>query len=171
MTILAMMLPLARISPLHTPRRDIVLAGGDGLRLQLTIIERDAPDAPVLNLSAIGPRVRLLVGRSAGSGVGWWDYGWVRDSGALLATATGVVVDGVAGRVDLVLPRLVAECPRRLWWLVQLDYLDDIATIAGGIINVGPAASGVASWPETALDLLTDDYVPIETDDEIHIEV
>ena len=72
----AMTLPYMRTSPIHVPRRDLVLGRADSLYLRVTVVDSDNPCAQALEMSGGigGPVLQMLV---------WpdhhyrnsWDYG------------------------------------------------------------------------------------------------
>ena len=72
----SMTMPWLRTSPVHVPRRDLVLGIADSLWLRVTVVESDRPEALPIELTGGigGPTLQMLV---------WpdtcyrttWDYG------------------------------------------------------------------------------------------------
>ena len=165
MTTQTLILPYLRTSPVHIPRRDLVLSSADSLTLRVTIVESDNPTAQALLLTGGlgGPALRLLV---------WadnlrcrsWDYGAPPvPVGALLWAGAGVMADAI-GSFDVVIPAgAMASWPLRCGWAVQLDIDSDTGSqmLATGSLHV------VWSVP-AAIDhtlILTDASEPISEDD------
>lgn len=73
---LAITLPYERPSPVHIPRRDLVLGAADSLYLQVSVVQSDWPGAPpiVLTGGIGGPALRLYVWAASAWHHGW-DYG------------------------------------------------------------------------------------------------
>jgi hypothetical protein len=141
MTTFAMTLPLARMTPLHMPRRDLVLDASDDLLLQLTLAASDVPAAAPLNLSGVGPVVRFLIWYGSLS----WDYGrgWA-NGGAVLSSTTAVIAPGTAaaGRADVTLARGYGTgWGQRLGWSVQLDLGGALSTLAYGALHLHRASA------------------------------
>lgn len=159
----AMTLPLARRSPLVIPRRDLVLDSGDALTLQLTLVEADRPDAALLDLVGIGPRVVLSIWHTTQ----WCDYGLPPAGRAVLRQVEGTI-QATPGRADVVLTRgALSGYGRRLGWTLQLDYGGDLSAIAWGALHLQSGAVLV----ERLTDLLTDDYAPVTDETPAVIEV
>ena len=59
----AITLPYLRTTPVHVPRRDLVLSASDSLLLTVSVVERDHPSAPALILTtdACGPSMQLVL--------------------------------------------------------------------------------------------------------------
>jgi hypothetical protein len=125
----AMTLPYMRTSPIHVPRRDLVLGRADSLFLHVTVVDRDSPYAGPLDLSGGigGPALQMLV---------WpdqhhrnsWDYGgywhWPQCPQTVLWVGTGVQSPYPAiGAFDIAFPTsTMAGWPRRCAYALQLDY-------------------------------------------------
>lgn len=131
-----LVLPFTRVSPLHIPRRDLVLAGADSMALRVTVAEADDPDSGVLELSGGlgGPLARLVV---------WYeerrypcfDYGWpFADWRPILALDS--VVSTAAGSFDFFLSAgALAGLPRLCGWSFHLTWDDG----TGGVVPVDGA--------------------------------
>ena len=121
----AMTVPYIRTSPLHIPRRDLVLGRASSLFLRVTVVDSDNPDAQPIDLTGGlgGPVLQMLVwpdqhGRSS------WDYGawWTQCPQSVLWTGQGVVSDAI-GAFDISFPTAtMAGWPRRCAYALQLDY-------------------------------------------------
>ena len=119
-------LPYMRTSPIHVPRRDLVLGRADSLYLRVTVVDSDNPCAQALELSGGigGPVLQMLV---------WpdhhhrnsWDYGrwnWAQCPGSVLWVGTGVASDAL-GAFDIAFPTAtMSGWPRRCAYAIQLDY-------------------------------------------------
>jgi hypothetical protein len=119
MTVLALTLPLARSSPLHIARRDIVADAADDLTLQISVVADDTPGAAATSLAAADTTVQLLLWYAPH----WRDYGLPYVAGRqTLYTAAGSIAAGTGGRVDVVLPRSAGDLwPPRLGYTLRLD--------------------------------------------------
>jgi len=124
MTAQTMVLPLGRVSPVHIPRRDLVLAASDSLSLRVSIIESDAPSAlPVELTGGIGgPALWLCIFADGCHGWGW-DYGAPRIApGRTLGSWQGVIATA-PGSFDIDIPSgAFADYPLRCGWAIQLDW-------------------------------------------------
>ena len=120
-----MTVPWLRSSPVHVPRRDLVLGRADSLSLRVTVVEADQPDAlPILLTGGIGgPALQMIV---------WpetcyrttWDYGaWPQCPQSVLWAGMGVVSTDAIGAFDISFPTAtMASWPRRCAYALQLDY-------------------------------------------------
>ena len=161
---IAMTVPYMRTSPIHIPRRDLVLAAADSLYLRVTVVDSDNPCAQALDLTGGigGPALQMLV---------WpdhcyrttWDYGapWIGPRSVLWA-GTGTISDAI-GAFDISFPSgTMASWPRRCGWLVQLNYDTTSAEVLmSGALHV--SMFGTAFGQATPL-LETDDFRPVHTD-------
>lgn len=174
-----LILPYLRASPIHIPRRDLVLSASDSLTLRVTVVESDDPSALALELSGGigGPMARLRVWGHAG----WhWDYGWPWPGARMLLSADGVI-SSVPGSFDFFLAAGALSClPRRCGWSVHLtwdDSSDGVEVPPGSPILLGGfqqselLASGAlhVRWTggcatSAPVPLLTDDSFPVLTD-------
>ena len=123
----AMTAPYMRTSPVHIPRRDLVLGRADSLFLRVTIVDSDNPCAQGIDLSGGigGPALQMLVWpdqhfRAA------WDYGanwqWPQCPRTVLWAGQGVISDAL-GAFDIAFPTATMSCwPRRCAYALQLDY-------------------------------------------------
>jgi len=163
MTAQTIILPYMRSSPLHIPRRDLVLSAADSLALRVTIVESDDPSAQALELTGGigGPTCMLLVYPDSASGR--WDYGAPRVSpGTVLWSALGTIADAI-GSFDIAIPvGTMAGWPRRCVWSVTLDWDGggQAEVIAEGFVHVRPTGQRLVA-PVT---LDTDTDVPILVD-------
>jgi hypothetical protein len=120
----AMTVPYMRTSPLHIPRRDLVLGRADSLYLRVTIVSDDSVCAQGIDLSGGigGPVLQMLV---------WpdhcyrtsWDYGAMPQCPqSVLWSGLGTVSDAL-GAFDISFPTAtMAGWPRRCRYALQLDY-------------------------------------------------
>jgi len=149
-------LPYMRTSPVHLPRRDLVLSAADSLLLSVTVVESDRPSAQALILAtdANGPAMQLVLWEEAlYPGHGWCcDYqrpGPVH--GMVLASVIGRP-GSAAGSWDFELPTgTFANMPLRVGWSILLLWNNGTASsvLAQGVINVlRPFVTGV---PLTAI--------------------
>ena len=125
MTAFNITVPYLRSSPLHVPRRDLVLSAADSLEMTITVVESDDPAATPIELSGGigGPTVTLFI---------WpwgcyrrsWDYGApMTTPGAALWNATGTISNADAGQFSIFFPiNTMAGWPRRAEWSLQLDW-------------------------------------------------
>jgi hypothetical protein len=140
-TALTLILPYLRSSPLHIPRRDLVLSAADSLALRVTIVERDDPSAQALELTGGigGPTCMLLV--YPDSSFGRWDYGAPRVCpGTVLWSGMGAVSDAI-GSFDIAIPTgALARGPRRCAWALMLDWDGggQAEMIAEGYLHIRP---------------------------------
>jgi hypothetical protein len=139
MTQFALTLPLDRVSPIRVPTRDLVLGGTDSVTLNVSIVDRDSPDAPPIELSGGigGPAVSMFVwpdhrggygphfgGWGSGDDYGWggWYGGGVAGPGTVLWSATGVILDMTTGTFQIHVPPGTMGCwPRRCRWAIYFD--------------------------------------------------
>jgi len=139
MTAFALTLPLDRVSPIRVPTRDLVLGGTDSVTLNVSIVDRDSPDALPIELSGGlgGPTVSLFVwpdhrggygphfgGWGSGDDYGWghWHNGGVAGPGTVLWSATGVILDMTTGTFQIRVPPGTMGCwPRRCRWAIYFD--------------------------------------------------
>ena len=137
MTQFALTLSLDRVSPIRVPTRDLVLGGTDSVTLNVSIVDRDSPDAlPVELTGGIGgPAVSMFVWPDAyRQGYGWGgchdyhDYRWgwygggVAGPGTALWSATGVTLDMTTGTFQIRVPPGTMGCwPRRCRWAIFFD--------------------------------------------------
>lgn len=165
-------LPYLRGTPIHIPRRDLVIGGADSVMLEIGVVESDNPSSQSLVLTGGigGPALRMNVWPR--SYVDWsWDYGRpspgprsVLWSGAATISATKL------GTFELRIPIATAMCwPVRCTYAIQLDWdagtLSE--TLAQGMLHVRRAT---VIAPRISVTLLTDDSIPIHTDDDIPLE-
>lgn len=124
MTAASLILPYRRTTPYRIPKRDLAIGAADSLRVRISVIENDAPDAPALIVTGGigGPALRLLIWADWRVGSGWGDYGrGVLRRGDLLWSGAGVV--NGAGSFDVTMPANRVDCwPRRCGFSVQLDW-------------------------------------------------
>lgn len=157
-----LILPYTRVSPIHIPRRDLVLSAADSLTLRVTVVESDDPSAQALYLTGGigGPSIRLLIWHDGGSRQ-WWNSGCCCDYGAplgpqrVLFTGVGTIAADAAGSFDINIPSgALAQFPRRCGWAISLDFNgSESELLAQGVLQV------VGSWGAAQFDqesLLTD---------------
>lgn len=179
----AITLPYLRTSPVHIPRRDLVLSASDSLLLNVAVVESDRPSAPSLILSTDvdGPSMQLVMWNESTSWDSWYDY---HRPGSVFGTVFQSVsgVPGAAlGSWDFHLPTgSFANFPLRCGWSVLLLWADGAKTsvLGQGVMNVlRPFVTGVplSALPPVVppiippvftslLDLVTSDtLLPIQT--------
>lgn len=133
-------LPYARTSLIHIPRRDLTLSAGDSPRLRFTIVSSDSPVAQAIVLTGGigGPGLRMFVW-ALSRGRRWWDYGsGLPASGRAMWVGTGVISDAI-GSFDMDIPLgTMAGWPRRCGWAVQLDWdaSSRAELLAGGVLHL-----------------------------------
>jgi hypothetical protein len=164
MTAQTLVLPYRRASPIHIPRRDLVLAASDSLALRVSIVETDDPDALALEMTGGlgGPSLQLIVWRDAPSFR--WDYGAPcvpYAVGDALWQGAGVISDAV-GSFDITIPAAVfTGWPRRAGFAVVLAWGAQTETLAIGTLHITAMAPTTTTTTEP---IATDDLVPITTD-------
>ena len=168
MSSFAMTLPYMRTSPIHVPRRDLVLGRADSLALSVSVVESDDPSAEPIDLSGGigGPVLQMLVWPDQHYR-GAWDYGaywhWPQCPQTVLWVGTGVL-SPARGAFDIAFPTAtMAGWPRRCAYALQLDYDGGGGTdlLAEGRLQL------THSVPRTVnpVIMLTDPAVPVLTDD------
>jgi hypothetical protein len=161
MTQFALSLPLDRVSPIRVPTRDLVLGGTDSVTLNVSIVDRDSPDALPIELSGGlgGPTVSMFVwpdhrggygpnfgGWGSGDDYGWggWYGGGVAGPGTVLWAATGVVLDTTTGLFQIRVPPGTMGCwPRRCRWAIYFDadHSGEAELLSEGHLHVRPMVS------------------------------
>ncbi len=160
----AMTVPYMRTSPVHIPRRDLVLGHADSLYLRVTVVDSDNVCAQGIELTGGigGPTLQMLV---------WpdtcyrhsWDYGapWIGPRSVLWA-GTGVISDAI-GAFDIAFPTAtMSSWPRRCAYALQLDWdgASGTSLLAEGHLHLGRAVAR-----NTPVIMLTDPSQPVLTDD------
>jgi hypothetical protein len=181
MTTLSLTLPLDRVSPVRVPVRDLALGGTDSLTLNVSIVDRDSPDALPIDLTGGlgGPAVSMFVwpdGRRRGHG-GWdgWggcqDYGWGWYGGGIAGPATtlwagtGAIINAATGTFAILIPAgTMGGWPRRCRWAVLFDADGggEVELLAEGHLHVRPMVSRAIA----PLIMLTDPNPAVLTDPE-----
>lgn len=184
-------LPYLRTSPVHLPRRDLVLSASDSLLLSIVVVENDRPSAQTLILTtdADGPAMQLVIWNESHHQSGSWDYGhWWNygpTPGAVLQSVSGTP-GSAGGSWDFHLPTgTFSDVPLRCGWTILLVWAKGAKTevLAQGIINVlrpflrgvplnelppEPIPPIVPPVASSLLRLVTDDLHPIITSDSVH---
>jgi hypothetical protein len=162
--------PYLRSSPIHLPRRDLVVAASDSVLLSVSIIESDDPAAEALVLTGGigGPALRLTVWPDS---TGWYyDYGMPTPSaGTVLWSGVGTVSPTSVGTFDVLIPlATMVNWPRRCAYALQLDWSGNTRseTLAQGYLHVRPfAINGSFIAPALLTDVraqvLDDTSVPV----------
>jgi hypothetical protein len=91
----AMTVPYIRTSPIHIPRRDLVLAAADSLSLRVTVVDSDRACSQAIELTGGigGPGAQFSVWADTHE-PHCWDYGANRPAcGQILWTGAGVLSD------------------------------------------------------------------------------
>jgi hypothetical protein len=142
-------LPYLRTSPVHVPRRDLVLSASDSLLLNVAVVERDHPSssALILTTDACGPSMQLVLWNESDRWNTCCDYerpGTVY--GTVLRSVTGHPGDAV-GSWDFHIPTgTFANFPRRCGWTILLLWNDGTSSsvLAQGIVSfLRPFVQGV----------------------------
>jgi hypothetical protein len=157
-------LPYLRTSPIHIPRRDLVLGQPDSLSLSVSIVETDDPDAlPIVVTGGVGgPLLTLFIWpasyqRSWGYGGRWgygagWDYGagWWTISTMPLWSGDFTISDAPSATFGISFPPgTMATWPRRACWSMQLtdDHGASVSQLAWGDLHVMPGGQRVVTQP------------------------
>jgi hypothetical protein len=121
---IAITLPYLRTSPVHIPRRDLVLGRANSLFLRVTVIESDSVDAQPIDLTGGigGPVLQMLVWPDHCHRTSW-DYGApTQCPHSVLWSGLGTPLNG-AGSFDVTFPTAtMSGWPRRCAYALQLDY-------------------------------------------------
>jgi hypothetical protein len=164
MTTQTLVLPYQRTSPVHQPRRDLVLSASDCLFLRVSMIESDHPDAMALDLTGGtgGPACRMFVFADRPHGGCGWDYGAPAvPYGRALGVWTGVIADA-PGSFDIdIESNALVNLPHRCGWAIVLDWDGGrhTETLARGALHIAWPALGVT---QGELPLLTSGtHIPI----------
>jgi hypothetical protein len=166
-----LVLPYQRTSPVHQPRRDLVLSSSDCLYLRVSVIEADDPNAMALELSGGigGPGCRLVLFHDRPYGGCGWDYGAPTvPYGHVLGVWDGFVADA-PGSFDFDIPSgAFSDCPLRCGWAIVLDWdVDHAEVLASGFVHFRPGGAVFGGTPLP--HLMTDTYEPLHTDTEEHL--
>jgi len=191
MTAFAMIVPYRRTSPVHVPRRDLVLGAADSLLLEVSVIEYDNPAAMLLDISASGtgsPNLKMLVWPDRCDRYSW-DYGmtWPNPA-ALLWSGVGMASQTTPGTFNVTFPTGTMQCwPRRSRYALQLDWNDGASNtelLTQGYLHLmrsvsvpGDSGVGIGSGggggitppPGTVEVMATDAEVPVLTDTQQYI--
>jgi hypothetical protein len=158
-------LPVLRTSPVHIPRRDMVLASSDSLALRVTVVERDSPlaEALVLTGGMGGPALRMVVWNDRAGHA--WDYGAPQPRpGDTLWSGAGVISTAYDGTFDVTIPAMaMSGWPRRCGYALALDWDTgaDSEVLARGYLHIMPAPGGPVPVAEV---ITTNALDPITTD-------
>jgi hypothetical protein len=152
-------LPYLRSSPIHLPRRDLVLAASDSVFLAVSIVESDDPAAQALVLTGGigGPALRMTVWPDSN---GWRsDYGmWWPANSQVLWSGVGTIDTNALGTFNVLIPlATMINWPARCAFAMQLDWQGNTRseTLAQGRLHVRSFAINGPSVPPIALT--TDD--------------
>lgn len=179
--------PYLRTSPVHIPRRDLVLSATDSLTLRVTVVESDDPNAQqvVITGGIGGPAAQLVIwlDQAWGGYSGWnwpswgWDYGRLAAApGTILWSGIGTPQPGLGSFDWFLPPGTLANLPPRCGWGVQMGWDGNAKTetLLIGALNVrgqfgvlggiGGGNGGGGLPPSGGANLLTDDYIPVLTD-------
>ena len=161
----AMTVPYMRTSPVHIPRRDLVLGRADSLFLRVTVVDSDSICAQGIDLSGGigGPVLQMLVWPDT-----WyhssWDYGAMPQCPqSVLWSGLGAVSDAL-GAFDISFPTAtMAGWPRRCAYALQLDYDGGGGTdlLAEGRLHLRHSVPRSVN----PVIMLTDTLQPVLTDD------
>jgi hypothetical protein len=165
MTAQSFVVPLLRSSPVHIPRRDLVLAASDSLALRVQIMLSDNPTADPVTLTGGmgGSALRMVVWRDHPGHA--WDYGAPQPQpGEIIWSGAGVIASDAEGAFDVTIPAMtMSGWPRRSGFLLAFDQDGGLASdvLAQGRLHLMPTTSGPVS---TAEGITTDALQPITTD-------
>ena len=163
MSSFAMTVPYMRTSPLHMPRRDLVLGGADSLFLRVTVVDSDNPSAQALEITAgLGTPAALFTVWPDAPGQYFWDYGYALPvNGQILWSGAGTVSDAI-GAFDFFFPSgTMMNWPRRCSWCLQLNYdTQGAEVLMAGKLHIRRMGGAYAF---NAGGLMTDDYALIHT--------
>lgn len=181
MTAFAMTVPYRRTSPVHVPRRDLVLGAADSLLLEVSVIEFDNAAAALLDISATGsgsPNLKMLVWPDRRDRLSW-DYGmcWPYPH-SLLWSGVGAASQTTPGTFNVMFPTgTMATWPRRCGFALQLDWNDGGHTelLTHGSLHIVRSTSvqgdsgvggggGITPPPGTVEVMATDTDLPVLTD-------
>jgi hypothetical protein len=163
---MALTVPYMRTSPVHIPRRDLVLATADSLYLRVTVVDSDDPCSQALDLTGGigGPTLAMIVWADV-PGQYWHEYGmWHPVAGQVLWTGIGTISDAI-GAFDVVMPVNTMACwPRRCGFALRLDYDGGLGSevLAQGTLHVRHVPGSAAVL--TAVPITTWPLDPITTD-------
>jgi hypothetical protein len=149
--------PYLRTSPIHVPRRDLVLGLVDSLALTVQVVDRDSPDAVPLELTGGigGPVLQMIVWADSwrratwdyGNGYGYgygngWGYGGalppMQSPWTVLWVGTGVIADAASGTFLISFPTgtmggLAPPPPQTTWtWPPRCSYALQLDWNGGG---------------------------------------
>lgn len=145
---MAITLPYLRTSPVHIPRRDLVLSASDSLSLTVTVVETDHPSAQAIILSTDidGPAMQLVIWQDTDSWNTWCDY---QRPGMIYGTVLQSVIGrpgSAAGSWEFHLPTgtfaigAFRGYPPRCGWSVLLLWNNGAksSVLGQGIMNILP---------------------------------
>jgi hypothetical protein len=163
-----MTVPYMRTSPIHIPRRDLVLGQADSLYLRVTVVDSDNPCAQGIELTGGigGPMLQMLVwpGQCYRAS---WDYGapWIGPR-SVLWVGTGVVSDALGAFDISFAAATMSSWPRRCAYALQLDWdgASGTSLLAEGHLHL---AYSVARPPPPVI-MLTDPTPAVLTDPEVN---
>lgn len=163
MTQAAITLAYRRTSPIHIPRRDMVVSSADSVWLAVSIVESDHHNAQLLLLTGGvgGPALRMTIWPDDHGYI--WDYGWLmRNCRHAIWSGFGAISTGNAGTFNIAIPLGTLACvPHRCRYAMQLDWSggERSEAMCWGILHIRHAASATPA----EVVLLTDNGVPILT--------
>lgn len=120
----AMTVPYMRTSPVHIPRRDLVLGRADSLFLRVTVVSSDDICAQGIDLSGgfSAPVLQMLVWPDQCNYRGW-DYGaYWQCPESVLWSGLGVISDALGAFDISFATATMSGWPRRCRYALQLDY-------------------------------------------------
>lgn len=141
---LTMTVPYLRTSPVHAPRRDVVVSAADSATLNVSIIESDDPDAAPLEVTGGigGPMLSLFIWPSSCLSRSW-DYGApVMTPMTPLWSGDFTLTDAPTATFSITFPPApMGSWPRRCNFslLLTWDHGGAAYQIAHGVMNVMPA--------------------------------
>lgn len=169
----AFVLPYLRISPVHIPRRDLVIGGADNVLLEIGVVEYDDPTSQALVVTGGigGPSLRMTVFPDSFAHRSWDYASPTLPRCSVLWSGVGTVSAQHIGTFEMRIPiGSMMSWPLRCAYSLQLDWDGAMHsdTLAQGFLHVRRA---VVTGTFVEQDLLTDDSVPILTSNDLtHVE-
>ena len=141
MSVLALILPVARRNAVRAPRRDLVAPAGGGLTLRVSLVPEDRPGARPIQLWSLAVRMWLVVRPDRAARFGE-DYG--RDRIALaqppVVTEPEYATSATPRHIDIPVPAL--DCGPSRYALMAASSVGTME-LCSGVLRPGAVAGGV----------------------------